>query len=151
MGTTADKLEYLQGTKAAIREAIVAKGVDVPADTPFRAYATKIGEISGGGEELVNVQLVAQYGYTNVDEGDPNAFWVYAQTEPGVYEVLRFNLGEVQNIQVVKNSTILGSVTYSFPSQVSGNAQILYDAKLQSMPGYNSYPILVYGDCGIVF
>ena len=49
MGTTADKLEYLQGTKAAIKEAVVSKGVDVPESTTFRAYADKIGEISGGG------------------------------------------------------------------------------------------------------
>lgn len=45
MGTTADKLEYLQGTKAAIKEAIVAKGVAVPDGTTFRAYAEKIGSI----------------------------------------------------------------------------------------------------------
>ena len=49
MGTTADKLAYLEGTKAAIREAIAARGVDVPEGTAFRAYAGKIGEISGGG------------------------------------------------------------------------------------------------------
>lgn len=49
MGTTADKLAYLEDTKAAIREAIAARGVDVPESTPFRAYAGKIGEISGGG------------------------------------------------------------------------------------------------------
>lgn len=49
METTADKLAYLEGTKAAIREAIAARGVDVPESTPFRAYAGKIGEISGGG------------------------------------------------------------------------------------------------------
>lgn len=45
MGTTADKLEYLQGTKAAIKEAIVNKGVAVPDGTTFRAYAEKIGDI----------------------------------------------------------------------------------------------------------
>lgn len=45
MGTTADKLEYLQGTKAAIKEAIVNKGVAVPDGTTFRAYAEKIGSI----------------------------------------------------------------------------------------------------------
>lgn len=49
MGTTADKLAYLEGTKAAIREAIAARGVDVPEGTTFRDYAGKIGEISGGG------------------------------------------------------------------------------------------------------
>ena len=45
MGTTADKLEYLQGTKAAIKQAIVNKGVAVPDGTTFRAYAEKIGSI----------------------------------------------------------------------------------------------------------
>lgn len=49
MGTIADKLLYLQGTKSAIKDAIVSKGVTVPTGTPFRDYATKIGEISGGG------------------------------------------------------------------------------------------------------
>lgn len=45
MGTTADKLEYLQGTKAAIKQAIVNKGVAVSDGTTFRAYAEKIGDI----------------------------------------------------------------------------------------------------------
>lgn len=49
MGTTADKLAYLEGTKTAIRDAIAARGVDVPESTAFRDYAGKIGEISGGG------------------------------------------------------------------------------------------------------
>ena len=49
MGTISDKLTYLQGTKSAIKNAIVAKGVDIPTGTTFRDYATKIGEISGGG------------------------------------------------------------------------------------------------------
>ena len=49
MGTTVDKLLYLQGTKEAIHDAIVAKGVTVPTGTTFRDYATKIGEITTGG------------------------------------------------------------------------------------------------------
>lgn len=47
--TTADKLTYLQGTKEAIRTAIVNKGVPVPEETTFREYATKIGQIPSGG------------------------------------------------------------------------------------------------------
>lgn len=50
--STSDKLLYLQGTKSAIKDAIVAKGVSVETGTPFRDYATKIGEISGGGGTL---------------------------------------------------------------------------------------------------
>ena len=56
MGTTSDKLLYLQDTKAAIKNAIVAKGVSVPDGTTFRNYATKIGEITsgGGGSEIAD-------------------------------------------------------------------------------------------------
>mgnify|MGYP000804591475 CR=1 FL=1 len=45
MGTTTEKLTYLQGTKDAIKDAIVAKGVEVPEGTTFRGYAEKVGEI----------------------------------------------------------------------------------------------------------
>lgn len=48
MGTTTEKLTYLQGTKDAIKNAIVAKGVEVPEGTTFRAYAQKVGEIKSG-------------------------------------------------------------------------------------------------------
>ena len=45
--TTADKLNYLIATKEAIRQAIIAKGVSVPQDAPFRSYATYIASIVG--------------------------------------------------------------------------------------------------------
>ena len=45
MGTTADKLNRLIGTKQAIREAIVSKGVSVSDTDTFRSYADKIGQI----------------------------------------------------------------------------------------------------------
>ena len=48
MGTTADKINYLNGTKAAIKEAIENKGVTVSDSDTFRSYAEKIEDISGG-------------------------------------------------------------------------------------------------------
>ena len=36
------KLNYLFGTKQAIREALIARGVPVPESTPFRDYAAKV-------------------------------------------------------------------------------------------------------------
>lgn len=48
MGTIAEKLEYLNGTKDAIKAAIEGKGVTVPDGTTFRGYADLIGGISGG-------------------------------------------------------------------------------------------------------
>lgn len=50
--TISDKLTYLEGTKSAIKDAIVAKGVAVEDTATFRSYAEKIGEISGGGGKI---------------------------------------------------------------------------------------------------
>lgn len=49
-GTSSDKLAYLQQTKESIRQAIIAKGVDVPDATPFRQYAGKVADIQSGGQ-----------------------------------------------------------------------------------------------------
>ena len=48
MGTTAEKLAYLNNTKNAIKDAIVAKDVEVPDGTTFRQYADLISGISTG-------------------------------------------------------------------------------------------------------
>ena len=45
MSTVAEKMAYLLDTKTAIKDAIVAKGVEVPEETTFREYADKIQEI----------------------------------------------------------------------------------------------------------
>ena len=42
MGTTAEKLAYLEATKADIRAALVEKGLDVPESMPFRQYGDLI-------------------------------------------------------------------------------------------------------------
>ena len=49
MATIAEQLTSLANTKAAIKDAIIAKGVAVADTDPFSAYAGKIGQISGGG------------------------------------------------------------------------------------------------------
>ena len=44
--TTADKLNYLIATKNAIKQALIDKGVTVPANATFRDYATLIGTLT---------------------------------------------------------------------------------------------------------
>lgn len=46
MGNALDKLNYIAGTKTAIKDSIVSKGVVVDGDT-FRSYADKVAEIGG--------------------------------------------------------------------------------------------------------
>ena len=45
MGTTADKLSYLNETKGMIKSALITKGVTITDDMPFRDYAALIEEI----------------------------------------------------------------------------------------------------------
>ena len=48
MGTTADKLNAILNTKEAIKQAIIAKGVDIKEDTVFADYPGKIKDIQAG-------------------------------------------------------------------------------------------------------
>lgn len=48
MGTLNDKLNYLSGTKEAIKTAIIGKGVTVADNDTFRSYAEKISNIEMG-------------------------------------------------------------------------------------------------------
>jgi len=52
MTTISEKLVLLSGTKGAIRTAIEAKGITVPAILPFADYPAKIAEISAGGTAI---------------------------------------------------------------------------------------------------
>ena len=72
MGTIADKLTYLNDTKTAIKNAVVAKGVSVSDTDTFRSYADKIGQISGGGEPVAKTKygisidnLIGKYNEAN--------------------------------------------------------------------------------------
>lgn len=58
MGTIADKLTYLNATKAAIKNAIVNKGVSVADTDTFRSYADKIASIETGGGDNKLLQVV---------------------------------------------------------------------------------------------
>ena len=53
--TIQDKLAYLEETKGLIKEAIVAKGVEVTDTDTFRSYANKIEAIQAGGGGAVNL------------------------------------------------------------------------------------------------
>lgn len=48
MATIAEQLTSLANTKAAIKQSIIDKGVQVADTDPFSAYPAKIGQISGG-------------------------------------------------------------------------------------------------------
>jgi len=54
MGTISDKLTYLNGTKTAIKNAIIEKGGTVGNNDTFRSYANKIRSLPSGQANLQN-------------------------------------------------------------------------------------------------
>lgn len=83
--TLYENLEYLNETKGIIKQAIIDKGVEVSADTPFREYADKIGDIQGGSGDLDDV-ITAQEQYIAELEAiiDEKAY-VRSSTEPNIF------------------------------------------------------------------
>lgn len=71
MGSTIDKLNKALETKDAIREAIIAKGIDVPDDLVFADYPDKIADIKGddgnSGIDYTCVYLAATDNGTNYE------------------------------------------------------------------------------------
>lgn len=132
-GDVGTQLDTLDGTKIAIHDAIVAKGVDIPDGTVFRDYASKIGEIqAGGGTVKVTSSYASSAIFYYVFNGE------YMHTPTGSKEFY------------MDNKTILTVATWNnrgepTPTITSGDAEVK-----EVMEGATSYAIIyVYGDCVI--
>lgn len=111
MGTTTEKLTYLQGTKDAIKNAIVAKGVEVPEGTTFRGYAEKVGEISNGTSVVTAEVILTDIKYFSVQVINENR-----EFDVSTYENTIIS-GKVANI---KNSFIGALVSLVIKKPNSG-------------------------------
>jgi hypothetical protein len=72
-GYFSDKLNNVINAKSGIKEAIEDKGVQVPADTPFRFYPVLIQQIQGGPDYIAEAderanQLLNILGIEEVEE-----------------------------------------------------------------------------------
>ena len=125
MGTTAQKLEYLQGTKDALKTQLTAKGVAVPSNTTFRQMANLVGNIQTGTEiEYVTGTFVAE----KVRAG----FHVIYVSEDGVKEV---DVGTTQlTVRVQKNSIIGCGTGGSAISFIAGSDIDFIDASWETSP-----------------
>ena len=66
MSTLIDKINYLKQTKANIRQSIIDKGVDIPENTKFRDYSSKIASISSGATSDNNAKIVVDSSVTSL-------------------------------------------------------------------------------------
>ena len=66
MSTLIDKINYLKQTKATIRQSIIDKGVDIPENTKFRDYSSKISSISSGASNDNNAKVIVDSSTTSL-------------------------------------------------------------------------------------
>lgn len=100
MGTTAEKLGYLQQTKESIRQALISKGVDVPENTTFRQYAGKVEDIQSGSNTEFIVFNVNSFNGTSEWYDESGNMYVSASYQiQGPYV---FNHGTYQTIQDIR-------------------------------------------------
>jgi surface protein len=117
MGTTADKLNKLLETKAAIKNAIIAKGIEVADSDTFASYPAKIEaiEVGGGSDEFLAIRtnngtdmshLFYNYQGTNLDISSWNTdnvtdmeYMFYNCCNLKSLDLSNFNTNNVTNIE----------------------------------------------------
>lgn len=142
MGTIADKLTYLNATKAAIKSAIVNKGVSVTDTDTFRSYADKIASIETGIEEistadamtalLVEANVGKVYRFTGTTDD--------TYTNGDLYEVMQEEIADDLAGTWVFNDNLTGSIT----STVNFNSNGENFDKIQFPDG--AMADLIYGE-----
>ena len=97
---TSDKLNYLIGTKNAIKEAIVEKGVEVSENDTFRSYAEKIKSIEAGGGGNTTKVYATNYSSTNPKKDDK--VLIKYGTEAGTELETEFETGNSSTNKVIQ-------------------------------------------------
>ena len=119
MGTTAEKLAYLNDTKTAIKDAIVSKGVEVPEGTTFREYADLIQAISSGEGKYIWEKYEVNLASGGVDENTLLLLHGEDLTDSSIYGVPITNNGvtvsDAQSKFGVKSLYFNGTAQLSYP------------------------------------
>lgn len=108
MSTVAEKITYLNDTKSAIKNALVARGVSVSNSDTFRSYADKIGEI---GETVVVEKEITKYGASvNTFLGDVDENGVLQATLGGSVDLDFSNVEEVADFALCDKFLLNSSI-----------------------------------------
>lgn len=117
MGTTADKLNHLIGTRAAIEAAIEAKGVTVPEGATFRSLASLIESIpTGGGYDMA----IGEVSFNSTKQSFSVVFDEAMHNAPDIIVICRTS-GRVSNTfgAVIGVSADMGTIAGSDYRQVA--------------------------------
>ena len=136
MGTTADKLNKLEETKAAIKTAITNKGVEVSDSDTFASYADKINSIpTGGGGDLDFSQLGYSYTPEYIQKGYEAGKKYYetfnSRTDFTSYNSVAFEAGiDVTELRYFPKINVTEDYTYLYNNFINNsfyNLEIIPD------------------------
>ena len=154
-GTSSDKLAYLQQTKESIRQAIIAKGVDVPDTTPFRQYAGKVDGIETGSNIEILTFDIQPDDYENVSSWYDEAY-MHEYTEalwhiqgPYVFKSKTYNSINELLLDVSANNIYfaMGSGSLFFQRPISiADGTFKFISKDKGLGTETLYMIVNFGD-----
>lgn len=99
MGTTAEKLDYLNETKKMIRQSLLLLGVNLPVNTPFRDYADALSNIGVDLPQLFAPTVSASAGVVTIIDSENNGAFTegYVIFVNGVF-LKEVDIGESVNL-----------------------------------------------------
>jgi surface protein len=98
---TADKLNKLLETKAAIKQAIINKGVEVADNEPFANYANKIAAIEGSNNNSGEEELTGSYVIARFESCEKGENFIKMATE---LDVSNLDISNMRNMNEMFNS-----------------------------------------------
>lgn len=154
MGTTAQKLEYLQGTKNVLKTQLTAKGVAVPSNTTFRQMANLVGTIRTGQIVETKTVTLSENGSTLSATGFSfTPTWAVAlkMTNPGNYRTntitsviatesdVRMAISGMVSQGAIAVELSAGSVTFTYTSSYFRPASYLVIAGAGEPPEFPTF------------
>lgn len=130
MGSITDKLQKIVDTKKAIKEAIIAKGVDISNEETFSVYPDKISEIQAG--EKTETLLHGKYSERVMSTTDYTEFLTDGNINVVEYEPIEYSYTVANNLNYRSNwinttkSEILNNFLDFFTVHLSYSATKVY-------------------------
>lgn len=131
MATINENLDVLEVLKDDIKEAIVRKGVVIDDSTPFTDYATKIDEISSGGDypEISVIRKGMKLGYSNFETPD---YLVFADDVTD-FSFMFYSCGGLRSLPDINTSNATNMTAMFYTCGNLENAPNMDTSKVTSM------------------
>lgn len=129
--SVADKLSYLEGTKASIKSAIESKGITVSSNDTFRSYSSKILSIQSGYPVPTWTTISYFHERTSTNNIQSKSFTMPTMNIPNIVNVncrvlLTFSSEAELKVTLPSGGVYKISKNNNTPYTLSGGSQLFY-------------------------